>query len=94
MGTANFVLNDFIQKAPEDVVWHVDFDTFFSALTVRPDSGCGPDGVPYSFWSLAPLEFSKAIYDNYLALKDGQAMNMMCVVFAVGMVQAVQIVMV
>ena len=71
LNIARLVLEPFIQLAPDDIDWDPTFQVFYAALVLRKDTGAGPDGIPYSFWSLAPLELSKAIFDNYLALKRG-----------------------
>ena len=71
LGTAWAAISTFIQRVPDDINWDPCFERFYEALCARKDTGAGPDGIPYSFWSLAPMEFARAIYDNYVSLKQG-----------------------
>ena len=69
--TAFLAISDFIQKCPSNIEWDLNFEKFCDRLIMRKDTGCGPDGLPYSFWSLAPIPFAKGIFDVYDELKSG-----------------------
>ncbi len=72
LGTASITLGALVQPCPPGINWTPSFDSFFAWLCSKKDTGgCGPDGIPYSFWALAPLPYARAIYDHYLALCDG-----------------------
>ena len=72
---ANHVLGPFVQTSPPDIHWDLSFDEASTSFSSHHDSGCGPDGISYSFWANSPPPFQQALYDLYLYLKQGPFPN-------------------
>ena len=51
--------------------WVLSFDEFVALAYSRRDSGCGPDGIPYSAWTCGLKMILRPLYEIYLALLHG-----------------------
>jgi endonuclease/exonuclease/phosphatase family metal-dependent hydrolase len=66
-------LDQHIQAAPNDIVWHMDFEAFEDMLMAMDDSAPGPDGITYSALQRAPDVIHHhlyACYEDFLADRD------------------------
>jgi hypothetical protein len=63
----------YIQKAPSDIDWHMDFEEFRSLLMAMDDSAPGPDGLPYSALQHAPASIHLFLYKCYEDIIAGKA---------------------
>ncbi len=62
----------YIPAAPANIEWRLD-RIQFRELVARPRDGApGPDGLPYSAWRLAGLEFMDVLFEAYDAFMDGE----------------------
>lgn len=66
---SNFI-EQWARPFPE-VDWTLSPEAFAEILKRTSDSGCGPDGVPYSAWKYASPEVQKVLYEWYLAWIGG-----------------------
>ena len=61
-----------ISRCPDIPDWCLSFHEFFDLAHKRKDTGSGLDGLLYSSWSMAPVEFLRMLYIFYHSLLLGQ----------------------
>jgi hypothetical protein len=61
----------FVQEAPEDITWEIDFGDFQQILMQMGDSAPGPDGISYAALQAAPPSIHRFLYDCYLDVLRG-----------------------
>ena len=67
---AHSFLRDFARPLPSDVTWTLPFEQFDDVIKRCRDSAAGPDGLPYSAWFHAPVEFRQTLYTLYVSLLE------------------------
>ena len=58
-------------RAFPTVSWTLSFELFREVVSHTSDSGCGPDGVPYSAWKYAGEQTHRVLYEWYRAWLGG-----------------------
>jgi len=67
---ARAFVNRWARRFP-DATWELTFDAFEDMIRRTSDSGCGPDGIPYSAWKHASKFVRRIVYQWYLAWLHG-----------------------
>ena len=58
-------IGDFIQKAPDHIVWKSTFLLLIDLVHARKDTGSGVDGLVYGYYKSIPENWLKKLYNLY-----------------------------